>query len=159
MSQQMGFKILLRPGPYDTNDWRNGGYPDWLLRRPEYYMTEQTVLEGRYPRLSAMQYEHQEESSTGWLKNTTHLEYTHKWFGNVLGRVKPLSASECGPIIAVQLDDDVAIGLSNYDGPNFWKYMDLLRQDAQEGTHGVPIPYFIDAADMQINAEANDVTS
>src|SRR5437868_2827459 len=33
---QIGFKATIRPGPYYTSEWRNGGYPDWLLRRPEY---------------------------------------------------------------------------------------------------------------------------
>src|SRR6202030_218929 len=50
-----GLKVTLRPGPYCTAEWRNGGYPDWLLRRPEYRQSEQSILEGRYPRLSCMQ--------------------------------------------------------------------------------------------------------
>ena len=158
LAEQMGFKVALRPGPYDTNDWRNGGYPDWLLRRPEYHMTEQTILEGRYPRLSALQYEKQEEAATGWLQNETHLRYARKWYHDVLGLVSPLLADKGGPIIGIQLDDDVAIGIANYSGPNFWKYMGLLRQYAKEATHGSPIPYFIDAANMRVNAAANDAT-
>jgi len=55
-----GLKLSLRPGPYLTGEWRNGGYPDWLLRRPEYRMSEQAILEGRYPRWSALQYEKSE---------------------------------------------------------------------------------------------------
>ena len=35
----MDFKFTFRPGPYFTDEWRNGGYPDWLLRRPEYGMS------------------------------------------------------------------------------------------------------------------------
>jgi len=45
----MGFKITLRPGPYFTGEWRNGGYPDWLMRKPGFGMSEQTILDGRYP--------------------------------------------------------------------------------------------------------------
>ena len=159
ISQEMGFKILLRPGPYDTNDWRNGGYPDWLLRRPEYHTSEQTILEGRFPPLSALQYEKQDESSKGWLSNATHLKYARKWYRTVLGHVRPLLADKGGPIIGIQLEDDVALGLENYSGSNFWKYLDQLRQYAKEATGNSPVTYFIDAADMRVNAEANDSTS
>ncbi len=31
---QLGFKVIVRPGPVIRNEWRNGGYPDWLLRDP-----------------------------------------------------------------------------------------------------------------------------
>jgi len=55
LADSMGLKITLRPGPYGTNEWRNGGYPDWLLRRPEYHMSQQAILEGRYPRWSGLQ--------------------------------------------------------------------------------------------------------
>ncbi|MBV8245176.1 MAG: beta-galactosidase, partial [Candidatus Eremiobacteraeota bacterium] len=46
---RLGFKVILRPGPVIRNEWRNGGYPAWLLRRPEYDMPLHDVLEGRYP--------------------------------------------------------------------------------------------------------------
>ena len=158
ISQLMGFKVVLRPGPYDTNDWRNGGYPDWLLCRPEYHMSNQSILEGRFPPLSALQYENQEETAKGWLKNETHLKFAREWYRNVLGHLSPFLAEHGGPILAIQLEDDVSLGLENYSGPNFWKYMDTLRGFAKEATHASPIPYFLDAADMRVNAEANDAT-
>jgi len=40
-----------------------------------------------------------------------------------------------GPLINIQIDDDQALGRENYNGPNFWKYMDLLRMYAKEATH------------------------
>src|SRR5215469_8099934 len=159
ISQLIGFKILVRPGPYTTNDWRNGGYPDWLLRRPEYHVSEQSILEGRYPPLSAQQYENQEESAAGWLENETHLKNTRDWYGKVLGRLTSLLADKGGSIIGIQPDDDMALGLENYAGQSFWKYMDLLRRYSKQATHESPTPYFLDAAAMRINAEAGDVTS
>jgi len=36
--------------------------------------------------------------------------------------------------------------------------MDLLRMYAKEATHNSPIPYYINGADMRVNAESNDVT-
>jgi beta-galactosidase GanA len=79
LADLLGLKITLRPGPYGTNERRNGGYPDWLRRRPEYRMSQQSILEGRYPRWSALQYEHSEEAATEWLKNETHLIYVRKY--------------------------------------------------------------------------------
>ena len=30
---ELGFKVIVRPGPVIRNEWRNGGYPDWLLEQ------------------------------------------------------------------------------------------------------------------------------
>ena len=157
--EMMDFKLTFRPGPYFTDEWRNGGYPEWLLRRPEYGMSEQSILEGRYPLWNQMQYDRSEQAATEWLKNQTHLEYTRRWFHDVFSVVNPLLAEHGGPLINVQIDDDQALGRENYNGPNFWKYMDLLRTYAKEATHNSPIPYYINGADMRVNAEANDATA
>ncbi|MFB3921094.1 MAG: alpha-amylase family protein [Terriglobia bacterium] len=153
----MGFKLTFRPGPFFCSEWRNGGYPDWLLRRSDYGMSEQAILEGRYPRLSALQYDKSEEAATGFLKNDTHLKYTRQWYQDVLGLVRAMLAEHGGPLINIQLDDDQAIGFENYNGPNFWKYMDKLREFAEEATGRSPIPYYINGRDMRENAEANEV--
>ena len=155
----MDFKLTFRPGPYFTDEWRNGGYPDWLLRRPEYGMSEQSILEGRYPLWNQMQYDKSEEAATRWLENKTHLDYTRRWYHDVFALVNPLLAENGGPLINIQIDDDQALGRENYNGPNFWKYMDLLRTYAKEATHDSPIPYYINGADMRVNAEANDATA
>jgi hypothetical protein len=155
----MDFKLTFRPGPYFTDEWRNGGYPDWLLRRPEYGMSEQSILEGRYPLWNQLQYDKSEEAAIKWLQNQTHLDHTRRWFHEVFALVNPLLAENGGPLINIQIDDDQALGRQNYNGPNFWKYMDLLRTYAKEATHNSAIPYYINGADMRLNAESNDVTA
>ena len=155
----MGFKLTFRPGPFFSSDWRNGGYPDWLLRRPEYHMSEQAVLEGRYPRFSALQYEKSEEAASEWLENETHLKYTRKWYRDVLSLVDPLLAEKGGPLISIQIDDDQAFGRENYNGPTFWKYMDALHKYAKEATHEAHVLYYLNGADMRVNAEANTTSS
>src|SRR5262249_35340793 len=60
-----------------------------------------------------------------------------------------------GNVINIQIDDDQAIGRENYNGPAFWKYMDLLRSYMKEATHESTVPYYINGADMRLNAEAN----
>jgi len=156
LADALGLKITFRPGPYDTNEWRNGGYPDWLLRRPEYHMSEQSILEGRYPRWSAQQYDRSEASAGEWLKNETHLKYTRQWYKEVLGLASPYFADRGGPILSVQMDDDQAIGAENYNGPNFWKYLDTLRKFARQAIDDWQLIYYIDGAQMRVNAESND---
>lgn len=46
MIDEMGFAIIARPGPVILNEWRNGGYPDWLLARPEFQMNDASRLTG-----------------------------------------------------------------------------------------------------------------
>lgn len=156
--QQIGFKATFRPGPYFTAEWRNGGYPDWLLRRPEYKMSEQAILESRYPRLSALQYDKSEEAAAGYLANPTHLRYAKEWYKQVLGVAEPYLADHGGNILNIQVDDDQAIGPENYNGPNFWKYMDTLRGFAKDAIYNRDLPYYINGADMRLNAESNDLS-
>ncbi len=155
----VGFKVSIRPGPYSTGEWKNGGYPDWLLRKPEYGMSEQSILEGRYPRLSALQYAYSEDAAEAWLKNPTHLKYTREWYQQVLAVIKPFLATNGGPVISVQLDDDQAAERENYNGPHFWQYMDLLRRYAKQATDGAQVPYYVNGSDMRLNAEANYVSA
>src|SRR5436309_2327420 len=97
----MNFKLSVRPGPFICSEWKNGGYPDWLLRRPEFQsalkpehrMPEKDILEGRYPRLSALQYEQSEEAADAWLRNAIHLRYTRKWYEDAMQVVRPYLAS------------------------------------------------------------------
>jgi hypothetical protein len=59
-------------------------------------------------------------------------------------------------LINVQIDDDQASFRENYHGPQFWKYMSLLRAYAEDATHGSPISYYLNGYDMRVNASAND---
>ena len=158
LADQLGFKVFLRPGPYLTGEWRNGGYPDWLLSRPEYAMSKQIMLEGHYPLLSLLQYADSERAAAGWLNNETHLRYTRGWLGEVLGLARPYFADAGGPIVAIQVDDDQAADAGNYNGPVFWKYMDLLRLYMKEATRASHLPYYLNGDEMRVNADANDAT-
>jgi Glycosyl hydrolases family 35 len=153
---RMGFKATLRPGPFFCNEWRNGGYPDWLLRRPEYEMSLQSVLEGRYPRYSALEYAESERAAEGWLANPTHLRHTAAWYERLLGLAEPYLAARGGNILHIQLDDDQGCDPANYNGPHFYEYMDTLRKSARQATHHCDVPYYINGSEMRENAEAGD---
>ncbi len=151
MIDEMGFAVIARPGPVILNEWRNGGYPDWLLARPEFKMNEAARLDGHYPPLSGLSPSNSEEASAQWLANETHLKYTRKWFGDVMRELlKDRQATNGGRLIAIQLDDDQAINRPNYNGPVFWKYMNTLAGYLREA--GATAPLYINPTDMRISA-------
>lgn len=162
-----GFRLIARPGPQILNEWRNGGYPVWLLERPEYKMGLADRLEGCYPSLAGLNARDAEGGAQSWLDNPTHLEYAKKWLGAVAHELAPYTAARTlevatppgpdgeakeigGPLLFVQLEDSMAVGRMNYVGPAFWKYMALLRSMLEEG--GLNVPVFINPPDMRVSA-------
>ena len=151
MLDEMGFAVIVRPGPVILNEWRNGGYPDWLLARPEFGMAAAARLDGHYPPLSGLGASNSEEASRQWLANETHLRYTRKWFGDVMRELlRDRQATTGGNIIAIQLDDDQAINRANYNGPIFWSYMNALAGYLREA--GATVPLYINPTDMRVSA-------
>jgi hypothetical protein len=166
---EKGFKLIARPGPVILNEWRHGGYPEWLLARPEYKMEQIELLEGRYAPLSNLNPRDAEGAARGWLENETHMRAARGWLEAVGRELAPLSARRTmrvrrptgrrdeteeveisGPLLFVQLDDDMAINRTNYTGPYFWRYMQELRQMLEAG--GVDVPAFINPTDMRVTA-------
>lgn len=146
-----GFKVILRPGPVIRNEWRNGGYPDWLLERPEYNMPLHDVLEGRYPATATLQNAHADAAASEWLANSTHLRYASQWLRDVLTAVAPYSTD----IIAVALDDDQGAYIDNdtYPAPHWHEYIDFLRLVVQSVT-GDRVPLFLNTFEMKVPAAA-----
>ncbi len=145
--EELGLKVVLRPGPVILNEWRNGGYPGWLLSRPEYNMALVDLLEGRYPPMSNLAPRNSEEASRGWLENATHMKSTRDWLQAV---ARDLIAPHKRAILFVQLDDDQALGRTNYSGSVFWRYMHALREMLAAGGNDRPV--FINPTDMRVSA-------
>lgn len=160
-----GFRCIARPGPTILNEWRHGGYPDWLLERPEYAMAPLDRIEGRYPPLSNLNARDAEAAARGWLENPVHMAYARKWLTAVAREFAPYRASETvtlpeegknqprelrGPLLFMQLEDDLALGRSNTAGPMFWCYMETLRGFLEAG--GLDVPAFINPDDTRVSA-------
>ena len=155
LAEKLGFKVILRPGPVILNEWKHGGYPEWLLERPEYNMPLVDRLEGRYAPMSNLAPRNSEEASRGWLENTTHMKYARGWLETVARElVVPHSARQGGAVLFLQLDDDQALGRSNYNGPVFWRYMHELRKMLAAAGAGLPV--FINPTDMRVSAAGWD---
>jgi hypothetical protein len=166
---QKGFKLIARPGPEILNEWRYGGYPGWLLARPEYKMDPLDWIEGRYPPLDVLNPHDAEAAARGWLENATHMSYARSWLTSVAKELAPYSASHMlhgpsedpsdpprdinGPLLFVQLGDDFAEGRANRVGESFWRYVESLRSAVESG--GVDVPVFINPTDMRVAASGS----
>jgi amino acid transporter len=149
LGKELGFHFVLRPGPVIRNEWRNGGYPAWLLSRPEYGMPQHDVLEGRYPATATLQNANSDDAAAEWMRNRTHMHYAARWLHRVL--------TECAPVadrvIAVQLDDDQAAYSDNqtYPAPHLRAYLAWLQAQSR-GIVGPRTPVYINTYDMRVPA-------
>ncbi len=143
--------VILRPGPVIRNEWRNGGYPAWLLMRPDYDMPAHDVLEGRYPATATLQNAHADAAAAEWLHNATHLRYASRWLRTVLRAVEPWSHD----IVAIALDDDQGAYIDNdtWPAPHWHAYMDRLAATVR-AVVGSRVPLFINTYQMKVTASA-----
>jgi hypothetical protein len=148
---ELGFKIIVRPGPVIRNEWKNGGYPDWLLRRPEYNMPLHDILEGRYPATATLQNAHSDDAAAEWLANKTHITYATRWLRRVLNEIKPWSSD----VIAVALDDDQGAYIDNqtWPAPHFQTYIKYL-DSVVRGATSPSMVTFINTYQMKVTASS-----
>jgi Glycosyl hydrolases family 35 len=144
---QKGFKLIARPGPTILKQWRNGGYPGWLLERPEYHMPLADRLEGRIPPAAERGEVDAEDAARMWLANPVHMRYAKEWLEVVARELTPYRAEATlrvpsedfgsgkeratdreisGPLLFVQVEEDLGGGRGNSGGPEFWKYVERL---------------------------------
>jgi amino acid transporter len=146
-----GLKVILRPGPVIRNEWRNGGYPDWLLKRPEYDMPLRDILEGRYPATATLQNQHSDDAAAQWMRNATHMRYATRWLNTVLRAAAPWKRD----VIAIALDDDQGAYLDNqtWPAPHFQRYIRYLAATVR-AVVGSRVPLFINTYDMKVTPSA-----
>ncbi len=144
-------RVVLRPGPVIRNEWRNGGYPAWLLERPEYRMPLRDVLEGRYPATATLQNAHSDAAAAEWMRNPVHMRYATRWLQRVLRTLRPWHSD----IVAVALDDDQGAYLDNdtWPAPNFHRYIAYLASVVHRAA-GASMPVFINTYQMKVPASS-----
>jgi len=109
-----GFKMILRPGPFISDEWRNGGLPDWLaIAYPNMFMRgpHDTSLEPGFPfsppvgtvigggplfYFSGPSY-----------ADPDYIRESKRWMTSFARAVRPYLATNNGPIIAMQVDDEI----------------------------------------------------
>lgn len=112
--KRYGFKVILRPGPFISDEWRNGGLPDWLLRAgyPSMYQhgPDGSVLTPGAPFGSPA------GSIAGGgplfyfpspsYASPLYLASARRWLAHFAKFVRPWLAHNHGPVVAVQVDDE-----------------------------------------------------
>ncbi len=151
LARALGFHLIVRPGPVIRNEWRNGGYPAWLLEQPAYGMPLHDVLEGRYPATATLQNAHSDDAAAQWLANPTHLRSASRWLHAVLREFTPYADL----VIAVALDDDQGAYIDNqtWPAPHLARYLGWLQTQVRDVT-GPTIPTFINTYDMKVSASS-----
>jgi amino acid transporter len=151
LAREFGFEIVLRPGPVVRNEWRNGGYPAWLLARPEYGMPLHDLLEGRYPPTATLQNAHSDDAAAEWMRNATHMTYARRW----LERALRACSIDADRIVAVALDDDQGAYIDNqtWPAPHFQSYIRWLR-DTVHGVTAPSEPVFINTYQMKVTSSS-----
>ena len=116
LCRQQGLKVILRVGPFDHGEVRNGGYPDWLYGKP---FDIRALNEG-------------------------YLNYVRRLYTAIAEEVKGLFWKDGGPVIGVQIDNEYmhssapwerTTGISNEWVPGGHEgnaYMERLRDLAAE---------------------------
>jgi len=151
LGRELGFTFIVRPGPVIRNEWRNGGYPAWLLQRPEYEMPLHDVLEGRYPATATLQNARSDDAAAEWMRNATHLRYASRWLHRALAEFRPVADR----VLAVQLDDDQGAYIDNqtFPAPHLQRYLRWLDAQVREVV-GPVTPTFINTYEMRVPASA-----
>jgi amino acid transporter len=151
LARELHFHLIVRPGPVIRNEWRNGGYPAWLLERAEYGMPLHDVLEGRYPATATLQNAHSDDAAAEWLRNATHRRYAARWLQHALREFIPYADL----VIAIALDDDQGAYIDNqtWPAPHLQTYLRWL--DARvRAVAGPVVPTFINTYDMKVPASS-----
>jgi beta-galactosidase len=79
LAGELGFKVLLRPGPYICSEWEFGGLPAWLLKDPG------MRLRCAHP---------------------AFLQAVDRFFENLFPKITPLLITRGGPVIAMQVENE-----------------------------------------------------
>lgn len=79
MANDVGLKVIVRPGPYICSEWDFGGLPSWLLKDPA------MQVRCAYP---------------------PYLAAVDRYFDVLLPLLTPLQSTRSGPIIAMQVENE-----------------------------------------------------
>lgn len=111
---------ILKPGPYIMSEMRNHGLPDWLF--------------DNYPQcLGKDKYGNPVDDHYVHLENETFLGFVENWYRAVGKVAKPYMEENGGPIIMVQLDNEIGMlnwcsGMADYCEGNIANFHSYVRQ-------------------------------
>jgi len=78
-AKKQGLEVFVRPGPWVHGESRNGGFPDWLMKKPFRLRTN----------------------------NDGYLAEVRRWYGAIGKELQGLFYSDGGPVIGLQLENEL----------------------------------------------------
>jgi hypothetical protein len=162
MAAVKGFRLIARPAIAGVEEWRHGGYPAWLLVRPEFRVPLSERLDGALPPLAALERRDPESAAAGWLATPAHMAAVHAWLRACGRQLAPYSvrrtlhvtraggrrgetqqATISGPLIFVQAGDSQLAFHSASENSAARRYFLALREALESA--GVNVPLFAPA--------------
>lgn len=106
-AEKIGLYVIVRPGPYICAEWEFGGFPAWLLK---------------YDDMKLRCY------------SEPYISFVKNYFDVLLPRLAPLQATNGGPILMMQIENEYGSYASDK------KYLRFLRDLMRE--NGIDVPLF-----------------
>jgi beta-galactosidase len=114
-----GMYFIPKPGPFICAEVRHGGIPDWLTEgHPETAMRDER---GRVVRFR------QDRTVLPDPLNPTYLEYVRRWYTRLYRDVLQHYEHGRGPIVALQVDNELLYSTSSLANPFSWGYSPAVR--------------------------------
>ena len=156
---EKGFHLVARPGPRIGHQWRNGGFPDWLLAPAGSGLADPEDHKDSAARDA-------DAAAKAWLEDSTHKAAARRWLAAVAKELAPYTSSRkvlvpgppgkrdvsaekeiSGPLLFVQLHDSPAFDPAHPAAPHFWRYLAELRRALEAG--GVDALFTVNPLDLR----------
>lgn len=123
-AKEAGLYVIVRPGPYQYSELKNGGLPDWLV--------------DNYPQIKAQRFDGT-EITPGALSymHPLFLEKVKKWYSAVMPIVAKYTTEKGGPIAMIQVDNELT-GVQIWHGS-----IDYNPETMGIGREGGQYPHFL----------------
>ena len=168
---RMRLKLIVRPGPLIGDQWRNQGFPAWLLVHSDYKMSAADIEKGLAPQEAGPAAHDSNEAARTWLASETHMTYTRRWLTAVAKELAPYAARRpititeagdregetqdtviAGPILFVALDNALMI-YPGSEAADLSRYLAELRGALRRG--GLNAISFVNAPDVAVQGASS----
>ena len=117
---ERGMYFIPKPGPFICAEVRHGGIPDWLTREhPEIVMRDQHGWKVRFRQDGTPLPDH---------LNPTYMRYVLRWYTELYEQVLSEYQFSRGPIVALQVDNELLYSTSELANPFAWGYTPTVQE-------------------------------
>jgi hypothetical protein len=160
-----GFRLIVHVGPQMAATWRLAGYPEWLVRAPEYGMTAEQLADGAEPPMSEEFHRDADAAAGAWLAQQSFVRARDMWIAALAHELAPYDSHNkisihppdawgasaakdaSGPLLFVVVGDGLENGTAPDSGEaNFSRYASEICAEAAAG--GLDAPCLVLRGDL-----------